>query len=78
MKDLTKEAQKVSMALKSKYDADEVDKAAEIYLEILNGSKKTLKSGNEEILKEFDSKDPIKYDFALFGYGVNRAADLQK
>ena len=25
-----------------------------------------------EALKQFDSKDPIKYDFALFGYGVNR------
>ena len=24
-----------------------------------------------EKLKEFDSKDPIKYDFALFGAGVN-------
>ncbi len=23
------------------------------------------------ILKTFDAKDPIKYDFALFGYGVN-------
>ena len=22
-------------------------------------------------LKTFDSKDPVKYDFALFGYGVN-------
>ena len=22
-------------------------------------------------LKEFDSEDPIKYDFAIFGYGVN-------
>ena len=22
-------------------------------------------------LKEFDPKDPVKYDFALFGYGVN-------
>ena len=54
MKDLTKEIEKVSIALKNKYDADEVDKAAEIYLEILNGSKKTFKSGNEEILKEFD------------------------
>ena len=54
MKDLTKEAEKVSIALKSKYDANETDKAAEIYLEILNGSKKTFKSGNEEILKEFD------------------------
>ncbi len=25
-----------------------------------------------EKLKEFDSNDPIKYDFALFGYGVNK------
>ncbi len=24
-----------------------------------------------EKLKEFDPKDPVKYDFALFGYGVN-------
>ena len=23
------------------------------------------------VLKSFDSKDPVKYDFALFGYGVN-------
>ena len=23
-------------------------------------------------LKEFDSKDPVGYDFALFGLGVNR------
>ena len=22
-------------------------------------------------LKEFDANDPIKYDFAMFGYGVN-------
>jgi len=26
-----------------------------------------------EILKEFDPKDPVKYDFALFGYGVNNS-----
>lgn len=25
-----------------------------------------------KILKEYDSKDPVKYDFAMFGYGVNR------
>ena len=24
-----------------------------------------------ENLKKFDSKDPVKYDFAMFGYGVN-------
>ena len=24
-----------------------------------------------EKLKEFDSQDPVKYDFAMFGYGVN-------
>lgn len=24
-----------------------------------------------EKLKEFDSEDPVKYDFAMFGYGVN-------
>ena len=25
-----------------------------------------------ENLKKFDSKDPVKYDFALFGIGVNK------
>ena len=25
-----------------------------------------------ENLKKYDSKDPVKYDFAIFGYGVNR------
>lgn len=25
-------------------------------------------------LREFDSEDPVKYDFALFGYGVNETA----
>ena len=24
-----------------------------------------------EILKQFDPKDPAKYDFALFGYGID-------
>ena len=24
-----------------------------------------------ENLKKFDMNDPIKYDFAMFGYGVN-------
>jgi hypothetical protein len=24
-----------------------------------------------EILREFDPADPVKYDFALFGLGVN-------
>ncbi len=47
---------------------------------LLNRKQNDFKSVMEltEILKEFDPKDPIKYDFALFGYGVNRAADLQK
>jgi len=26
-------------------------------------------------LKEFDGNDPVKYDFATFGYGVNRSAN---
>ncbi len=25
-----------------------------------------------DVLKEFDPEDPVKYDFALFGYGVNK------
>ncbi len=25
------------------------------------------------VLKEFDPADPVKYDFAMFGYGVNKA-----
>ncbi len=26
-----------------------------------------------DVLKEFDSNDPVKYDFALFGFGVNNS-----
>lgn len=29
-------------------------------------------------LKEFDNNDPIKYDFAIFGYGVNSSKNLNK
>ena len=29
-----------------------------------------------ENLKKFDPQDPVKYDFAIFGYGVNNKADL--
>jgi hypothetical protein len=25
-----------------------------------------------EKLKEFDSNDPVKYDFAIFGYGIDK------
>ena len=34
-----------------------------------NGYESVIELTNN--LKTFDSKDPIKYDFALFGYGVN-------
>jgi uncharacterized protein (TIGR02757 family) len=29
-----------------------------------------------ENLKKYDAKDPVKYDFALFGYGVNRMHNI--
>lgn len=29
-----------------------------------------------ENLKKYDAKDPVKYDFALFGYGVNRMQNI--
>ncbi|MBN1968459.1 MAG: TIGR02757 family protein [Candidatus Delongbacteria bacterium] len=29
-----------------------------------------------ESLKKIDESDPIKYDFALFGYGINKGEDL--
>lgn len=34
-----------------------------------NGYESVIELTNR--LKEFDSEDPVKYDFALFGYGVN-------
>ncbi len=34
-----------------------------------NGYESVIELTNK--LKEFDSEDPVKYDFALFGYGVN-------
>ncbi len=34
-----------------------------------NGYESVIELTN--VLKTFDAKDPIKYDFALFGYGVN-------
>ena len=42
-------------------------------LKLLNRSSNDIKSVQEltEKLKEFDKNDPVKYDFALFGYGVN-------
>ena len=35
-----------------------------------NGDFKTAQEITN-VLKSFDAKDPVKYDFALFGYGVN-------
>ena len=35
------------------------------------GDKKAVEELTNKLL-EFDAKDPVKYDFALFGYGVNR------
>ncbi len=42
-------------------------------LGLLNRSNNDFKTVCEltNTLKTFDSKDPVKYDFALFGYGVN-------
>lgn len=42
-------------------------------LNLLTRNANDMKSVIEltEALKSFDAKDPIKYDFALFGYGVN-------
>jgi len=39
-------------------------------IEKANGDFKTA-AAITDILKSFDPNDPIKYDFALFGYGVN-------
>lgn len=42
-------------------------------LGILNRKQNDFQAAYEltEKLKEFDPKDPVKYDFAMFGYGVN-------
>lgn len=44
-------------------------------LGLLNRKQNDYKAALElsEKLKEFDSNDPTKYDFALFGYGVNQS-----
>lgn len=41
---------------------------------LLTGKTNNFKAVLEltENLKKFDAKDPIKYDFAMFGYGVNQ------
>ena len=39
-------------------------------IEKANGDFKTAQKITNK-LKEFDANDPVKYDFALFGYGVN-------
>ena len=40
---------------------------------LLNKPKADFKTAEEltKILKEFDPNDPVKYDFALFGYGID-------
>ena len=40
---------------------------------LLKNPKANFKTANEltNILKKYDSKDPVKYDFALFGYGID-------
>ena len=42
-------------------------------LHLLNRSQNDYKAVHEltQKLKEFDCEDPVKYDFAMFGYGVN-------
>ena len=31
----------------------------------------TFQQANTENLKKYDCNDPVKYDFAMFGYGIN-------
>lgn len=40
---------------------------------LLNSPKANIKTAQKltEILKQFDPNDPVKYDFALFGYGID-------
>ena len=47
-------------------------------LKLLKRSQNDFKSALEltEKLKEFDPIDPVKYDFALFGYGVNEKTHI--
>lgn len=54
IEDYKREIEKAAVMLKDKYNADEVDGAKALYLEISSGSRKTFKNGNEEILKAFD------------------------
>ena len=43
----------------------------ELGLLIRNSNDKKAVDEITQKLLEFDPKDPVKYDFALFGYGVN-------
>lgn len=54
IREYVKEIERIAAVLKSKHDANEVENAKQLYIEILEGSKKTFKNGNEEILNEFD------------------------
>ncbi len=59
--DYKKEVEKIAASLRGQFSADEIDNAKKLYLEILSGSRKTFKNGNEEILKGFESlMEPFK------------------
>ena len=47
---------------------------------LLSGKSNNFKSVIEltDNLKAFDPEDPVKYDFATFGYGVTQIANMQK
>ena len=47
---------------------------------LLSGKSNNFKSVIEltDNLKAFDPEDPVKYDFATFGYGVSQIANMQK
>jgi len=52
--DYTDEVEKVALILKDEYDENAVEESKNLYLDILNGSRKTFKNGNEEILTKID------------------------
>jgi len=61
MNDYKKEVDKIAASFEDKFDKQEIDDSKKLYLEILTGSRKTFKNGNEEILQEFESlMEPVK------------------
>lgn len=49
-----KEVEKISDVLKNDFDPNEVEQNKKLYIEILKGSRKTFKNGNETILNKID------------------------